>query len=137
MGETAVEIKGQVDQKSHGDKDRSYIESEVYRKAFRLALCAHSVTRGFPAEERRALVPDILESAIAIPVTIANGYRFRSRKELLDHLYVAVGKCARLESQLSLAYDLKYMPQKDYEAILALEEEVSRTLEELISGLEA
>jgi len=119
------------------EKDRSYIESEAYRKAFRLALCTHGVTRGFPEEERRALVPDILESAIAIPVSIANGYRFRSRKELLDHLYVAMGKCARLESQLALSYDLKYIPQKDYESVMALEEEVSRTLQQLISELEA
>ncbi len=131
MGEAAFVKVG------HVEKDRSYIESEVYRKAFRLALCAHGVTRGFPAEDGRALAPDILESAIAIPVAIANGYRFRSRKEFLDQLYVAVGKCARLESQLSLARDLEYMPQKDYETILALEEEVSETLEELISGLEA
>ena len=119
------------------EKNRSYIESEAYRKAFRLALCTHGVTRGFPEEERRALVPDILESAIAIPVNIANGYRFRSRKELLDHLYVAIGKCARLESQLSLSYDLKYIPQKDYESVMALEEEVSRDLQQLISELEA
>jgi four helix bundle protein len=131
LGETAAEKQG------HVEKDYSCLESEAYRKAFRLALCTHGVTRGFPDEERRAMVPDILESAIAIPVSIANGYRFRSRKELLDHLYVAVGKCARLESQLSLSYDLKYIPQKDYETVMALEEEVSRTLQQLISELEA
>ena len=117
--------------------DGSYIESEAYRKAFRLALCTHGVIRGFPPEERRALVPDILESAIAIPASIATGYRVRSKRELLDHLYVAVGKCARLESQLSLSYDLRYIPQKDYESVMALEEEVSRSLQQLISELEA
>ena len=132
MGETAVEKQIQ----GHTKADRSYIESEAYRKAFRLALCTHGVTRAFPEEERRAMVPDILESAIAIPVSIANGYRFRSRRELLDHLYVAVGKCARLESQLALAYDLKYIPQKDYETVMALEEEVSRLLQQLISDLD-
>lgn len=132
MGETTVERQVQ----GHTRADRSYIESEAYRKAFRLALCTHGVTRSFPEEERRAMVPDILESAIAIPVSIANGYRFRSRRELLDHLYVAVGKCARLESQLSLAYDLKYIAEKDYAAVIALEEEVSKMLQDLISDLD-
>jgi len=132
MTETAVEKQSQ----GHVKSDRSCIESDVYRKAFRLALCTHGVTRAFPEEERRALVPDILESAIAVPVSIANGYRFRSKRELLDHLYIAIGKCARLESQLSLAYDLKYIPQKDYEAVMALEEEVSKMLQDLISDLD-
>ncbi len=134
MGEATEEQQTRI--QAQIVKNRSPIESDVYRKAFRLALCAHGVTRGFPEEERRAMVPDILESAIAIPVTIANGYRFRSRRELLDHLYVAVGKCARLESQLALAYDLKYIPQKDYETVMALEEEVSKMLQDLISDLD-
>jgi four helix bundle protein len=111
-------------------------EDGAYRKAFRLALSAHIVTRGFPEEERRAFVPDILESAIAIPVSISNGLRLRKKKDILDHLYVAVGKCARLESQLALAYDLKYIPKKDYVSICVLLDDTQGLVVDLITELE-
>ena len=118
-----------------GEGEGGYLGSEAYRKAFRLALYAHGLARAFPEEEKRMLVPELLESAAAIPLSIANGYRLGSRSARLYHLYIAYGRCLRLQSQLSASFDLRYIPLKDFEGIMALEGELSEMLLRLIDAL--
>jgi four helix bundle protein len=120
-----------------GGETGGYLDSDAYRKAFRLALYTHEVIRGFPEEVRRSLVPDMVESAIAIPSNIAEGCRQPAKKGALGHLVIAYCRCGRLKSQLSLCKDLNYIGKKDYENVKALGEEVSRTLQKMIKGVNA
>ena len=115
------------------EKDVNYPDSELYRKAFRLALYTHELTTGSSEADRQSLAPDMVESAMAIPSSIANGCRARSVRAVRANLIIAFSKCGRLECQLSLFHDLKYIGTGDYKKVLALEEDVSGTLLRMIT----
>jgi four helix bundle protein len=114
------------------EKTVNYSASDLYQKAFRLALYAHEVTMGLSEADRMGLAPDMVESAMAIPSSIANGCRSRSARAVRANLIIAFSKCGRLVCQLSLFHDLKHIGTGDYDKALALEEDVSRTLLRMI-----
>ena len=53
----------------------------------------------------------------------------------MQFLYVAMGSCAELETQLSIAKDLRWMDDKEFEELHAIEDEVSRLLRKAIYSM--
>ena len=58
-----------------------------------------------------------------------------SRKEYIQFLNIAYGSAAELETQISLAYDLKMLNEDSYRRVIGLSEEVSKLLFSLIRAL--
>jgi len=56
-------------------------------------------------------------AAVSIPLNVAEGFRRYHNKEYKQFLYVSLGSCAELETQITIVKELKYIP-KDEEAIL-------------------
>ena len=56
-------------------------------------------------------------SAVSIPSNVAEGFRRYHNKEYKQFLYTSLGSCAELETQITIAKELRYI-QKDKEAML-------------------
>jgi len=52
-------------------------------------------------------------SAVSIPSNIAEGFRRYHNKEYKQFLYIALGSCAELETQLIIANELDYIKETD------------------------
>jgi four helix bundle protein len=63
---------------------KSFQELEVWRKAHALVLDVYRVTRAFPESERFGVVAQLRRAAASIPANIAEGFRPRTTKELLQ-----------------------------------------------------
>ena len=63
------------------------------------------------------LVSQMIRSAISIPSNVAEGFKRYHNKEYRQFFYVTLGSCAELETQVTIAKELKYI-QADKEAIL-------------------
>ena len=77
----------------------------------------YKLTEKFPKQETYGLVSQMRRTAISIPSNVAEGFRRYHNKEYKHFLYISLGSCAELETQITIAKELKYI-QEDKEAIL-------------------
>ncbi len=115
----------------------SFRELKVWQKSYDLSLVIYSMTKTFPKEELFGLVSQIRRCAISIPSNIAEGHARKSKKEFIQFLYVAYGSSSELETQLQLAFDLKYINKNNYLETTSLLIEVRKMLNSLISKIDS
>ncbi|MHC4639412.1 MAG: four helix bundle protein [Planctomycetota bacterium] len=66
------------------------------------------MTEGFPKTETCGLSQQIRKAAVSIPSNIAEGYGRKHKAEYNQFLSIAYGSLLEVETQYSLAVDLKY-----------------------------
>lgn len=91
-------------------KVKDYKELKVWQKGIDLADKVYSVTDRFPRDEIYGLTSQMRRAAVSIPSNIAEGFVRRSTAEYRQHLYVSLGSCAELDTQLIIAGRRKYVP---------------------------
>jgi four helix bundle protein len=74
-----------------------------------VAVECYALTRAFPVDERYGLRRELRRSAVSIPSNIAEGDNRRGRRAYLNHVNIALGSQAELESQLELAVRLGFL----------------------------
>src|SRR5262245_2783899 len=99
-----------------------------------LAETVYALTDGFPRAERFGLTFQIRKSVVSIPSNIAEGHA-RKTGYYLQHLNIAMGSEAELQTQLELAYRLKFVPERRVQPILASAAEIGRMLHGLAGSV--
>ena len=87
---------------------RSHRDLDVWNLSMDLVRDVYTLTRDYPREEMYALAAQIRRSVVSIPSNIAEGAARNGKKEFVRFLYIALGSCAELETQLLIARDLGY-----------------------------
>lgn len=113
----------------------SYKDLIVWQKAIELTVLLYKITGNFPKSEMYGLTSQIRRAAVAIPSNIAEGQRRGHRPEYLQFLRIAYGSGAELETQLLISLKIGYLPQKDFNKVSSLLEEVMKMLTVLIRSL--
>lgn len=90
-------------------KIKSYKELKIWKRSIELVKDVYDITLSFPKDEIYGLTSQIRRSAISIPSNVAEGFTRFSNKEFRKFLYIALGSCAELETQLVIANGLKYL----------------------------
>lgn len=68
----------------------------------------YQLTKQFPSDEKFGSTNQIHRAAVSIPSNIAEGAARQSNKEFLQFLYIVLGSCSEVETQLTIAYNLRY-----------------------------
>ena len=113
--------------------NKSYTELEAWKKARGLVKQIYLNTQLFPKEELYALTSQIRRAAISVPSNIAEGIGRNFDKETLQFLQIAKGSLYEVETQMYLAFDLKYVSLEVLNDSLAKIEESRRLLIGLIN----
>jgi len=82
------------------------------------------------------LKAQIRRAAVSIPSNIAEGHTRASTREYLNHLSIAQGSLAEVETQLELAVRLQYLSREKLQPILAAIHALGRQLYALRNALE-
>jgi len=98
-------------------KIRTYRDLDIWNAGIDLVKAIYKLTEKFPKQETYGLVSQMRRTAISIPSNVAEGFRRYHNKEYKHFLYISLGSCAELETQITIAKELKYI-QEDKEAIL-------------------
>ena len=116
-------------------KIRNFRDLDIWQLGKKLVVDIYKVTQSFPKEEYYGLIPQMRRAAISIPSNIAEGFNRFHNREYRQFLYIAIGSCAELETQVEIAYELEYLDETSKNALLEEIDHESRMLRNLIKKL--
>ena len=99
-------------------KSRNFRELRVWQLGKKLALDVYRITERFLSHEQYCLSSQMRRAAISIPSNIAEGFNRIHNKEYRNFLFISLGSCAELETQLEIASGLDYIIAADKEKML-------------------
>ena len=111
---------------------KSYRDLDVWQKAMDLTLECYRITKEFPKNEIYGMSSQIQRSAVSIPANIAEGRARQHVKEFIQHLSIAYGSLAELETHVLFAERLKYIQKDHLDRIISKTAEIGR----MINGLQ-
>ena len=117
------------------DKIRNFRDLDIWKKGIGIVKDIYKIVGEFPKEELYGLVSQMQRSAVSIPSNIAEGFNRFHNREYKQFLYIALGSCAELETQIEIAFELKYIDDAKKKAMLEKIDHESRMLTNLIKKL--
>jgi four helix bundle protein len=114
-----------------------YQQLLVWQKAMDLTVSCYEITKPFPVEERYGLTSQIRRASVSVPSNIAEGHSRFHTKEFLNHLSIARGSLAEVETQLMVAQRVGFLAQVELAKVLTMSDEIGRMTNGLRQSLEA
>ena len=114
---------------------KRYRDLDIWKKGIELIKDVYKVTEKFPKHEVYGLVSQMRRSAISIPSNVAEGFRRYHNKEYKQFLYVTLGSCAELETQITIAKELDYVKQEIEAVLLEKLDHICRMISNLLKKL--
>ena len=99
------------------EKIKNFQDLRIWQKGIEAVKDIYILTKKFPKEELYGLTSQMRRSAVSIPTNIAEGFRRYHNKEYKQYLYIALGSCAELETQIIIANELDYINETDKTAV--------------------
>jgi four helix bundle protein len=116
---------------------KSFRDLEVWRASMRLVEDVYLLVRQLPAEERYGLSLQMRKAGVSVPSNIAEGSGHGRNRVYVQHLRIARGSNAELETQLELAVRLKFVTAEQVKPLIERASEVGKMLNGLIRSLDA
>jgi four helix bundle protein len=91
------------------EKIKNFQDLRIWQKGIEVVRDIYILTKKFPKEELYGLTSQMRRSAVSIPSNIAEGFRRYHNKEYKQFLYITMGSCAELETQIIIANELNYI----------------------------
>ena len=117
---------------SVGGKDggyQGYKDLKVYHKAYQLALELHELTKGFPKEEKYALVDQMRRSSRSVAANLAESWKKRRyKKAFVSKLVDWAGEAGETEVWLDFSRDFGYITPEKHVALTERYDQVNRML---------
>ena len=114
-----------------------YQQLLVWQKAMDLVVHCYEVTKTFPTEERYGLTSQIRRAGVSVPANIAEGHSRFHTKEFLNHLSIARGSLAELETELMISQRVGFLSPEQLDRLLVMSDEIGRMTAGLRQSLEA
>ena len=92
-------------------KIKSFRELDVWNCSMSLALLCYQLSDSLPRQEQYGLTAQLRRAAASIPANIAEGHNRRSQRAYLNHVNIALGSQAELDTLLELAQRLNYLSE--------------------------
>ena len=112
-----------------------YRDLLVWQKAMDLVVEIYRLSQTFPAHEKFGLASQIQRAAVSIPSNIAEGHARKSSGAFINHLSIAAGSLAELETQIKLAERLGLCARSLSQTLLSSTDEIGRMLTGLKTSL--
>jgi len=114
---------------------KKFKDLRIWQKGIEIVINIYTLTKKFPKEELYSLTSQIRRSAISIPSNIAEGFRRYHNKEYKQFLYITLGSCAELETQIAIARMLKYITEDEEIELTEKLDHICRMTSNLIKKL--
>ena len=116
-------------------KIKSYRDLTVWQRAKAFAVDTYRITDTFPRREQYCLTDQIRRAAVSIPSNVAEGQIRRSDKVFANHLDIALGSSAELDTQFEIALEVGYLKPENYKTLVAELQEIMKMLRGLLKAV--
>jgi len=116
-------------------KVKDYRDLKVWQKGIEIVDRIYAITTTFPKDELYGLINQMRRAAVSIPSNIAEGFVRHHTKEYKQFLYISLGSCAELDTQLIIANRRNYITKKKLEELTEDINHETRMLVSLINKL--
>ena len=117
------------------EKIKNFQDLRIWQKGIEVVKDIYILTKKFPKEELYGLTSQMRRSAVSIPSNIAEGFRRYHNKEYKQYLYIALGSCAELETQIIIANELDYINETNKTELIEKIKYICRMTVKLINKL--
>ena len=117
------------------EKIKSFKDLRIWQKGMEIVTDIYTLTKKFPKEELFSLTSQLRRSAISIPSNIAEGFKRFHNKEYKQFLFITLGSCAELETQIIIAKELKYINENEEVKLVEKLDHICRMTSSLIKKL--
>ena len=106
----------------------NFKELLVWQKARILIKEVYGISSGFPVEERFGLTSQIRSCSVSVISNIAEGSGRGTDKDFCNFLNMSQGSACELETQIIVAYDLKFISVNQFDFLTEKIQEIQRML---------
>jgi four helix bundle protein len=111
--------------------ERPHKKLLVWQKAVDMVIQMYDITDAFPREEEFGLKSQLRRAAVSVPSNIAEGLTRRSKNDRVHFLNIAQSSLSEIDTQVEIAFRIKYLARETYESVVSNLIEVQK----LLSGL--
>jgi len=121
----------------NSERIESFLDLNVYRKAFELQQTIFEITKSFPKEEQYSLTDQIRRSSRSVGANISEAWQKRRYKaHFLSKLSDADGEQSETQHWLKTAYSCVYISKKEYEDLTQRYKEIGSMLGKMMKDPE-
>ena len=91
---------------------------EIWKKSRLFCSTIYEVTSKFPQSEKFGLTNQLRRASVSIPSNIAEGSSRQSNKDFSRFLQITLGSAYEIETQLLIAFDLKFIEKEVLDVLL-------------------
>ena len=117
-------------------KIKSFKDLRIWQEGINLVKDIYILTKGFPKDEMYGLTSQMRRCSVSIPSNIAEGFRRYHNKEYKQFLYITLGSCAELETQVIISHELGYIKEESKEEIIEKIQYICKMTSRLIQKLD-
>ena len=114
---------------------RGYQDLEVWKRGIVLVRKVYLATQSFPWNGIYGLVSQMRRCAISIPSNIAEGRTRQHVGEFVQFLFVALGSCWELDTQIVISVQLGYLDKRTEKELREEVDRIARMLRNLVKAL--
>jgi four helix bundle protein len=114
---------------------KNFRELEIWKRSVDLVEYIYKATNDFPKDELYGLTSQLRRAAVSIPSNIAEGFTRLHNREYKQFLYVSLGSCSEVITQLIIAEKLGYIEKKKADRLIDEIEQISKMTMSLIKKL--
>ena len=92
-------------------------ELEIWKKSRLFCSEIYKITSNFPESEKFGLTNQLRRASVSIPSNIAEGSSRSSNKDFARFLQITLGSAYEIETQLLIAFDLKFINNEQLEKL--------------------
>jgi four helix bundle protein len=101
-----------------------------------LVVMCYQITKSFPQNEVYGLSSQLQRAAVSVPANIAEGRERQHKKVFVQHLSIAYGSLAELETHVLLAERLDYVEGERAKRLLDRTGEIGKMLNGLMKSIQ-
>jgi four helix bundle protein len=110
-------------------------ELQIWKRSRLFCSKIYEVTHKFPESEKFGLTNQLRRASVSIPSNIAEGSSRISNKDFARFLQISIGSAYEIETQLLIAFDLKFISKDEITLILTELGEIIKMISKFKSTL--